>query len=177
MSQIHVLIRLSDMSLDITSEVEANRRRLYVFVRNIVGDSDLAEDIVQDTILTCLKAVSEGKNVSCPGAWLMKVARNRALDAVRSAGYSRRTGIEAVGWRDSGENIELRVDLKDEVGRVREIVRELPEQQRSAFILRDILGYEMDEIASVIGCSGDNARKLLSRARGRIREYLLKTGE
>ena len=156
------------MNSETVSAVEAERRRLQVFVRNIVGDNALAEDIVQDTVLACLQEVSQGRNVSCPGAWLMKVARNKALDAVRSAGYSRRTGIEAA-W----SNIEMHFGMKERIGQVRKVVRELPEQQRSAFILRDVLGYDADETASVLGCSGDNARQLLSRARKRIREYLL----
>lgn len=173
MSQIYALIRLRNMNSETVSAVEAERRRLQVFVRNIVGDNALAEDIVQDTVLACLQEVSQGRNVSCPGAWLMKVARNKALDAVRSAGYSRRTGIEAAWRQDSGENIELHFGMKERIGQVRKVVGELPELQRSAFILRDVLGCDADETASVLGCSGDNARQLLSRARKRIREYLL----
>lgn len=161
------------MNSETVSAVEAERRRLQVFVRNIVGDNALAEDIVQDTVLACLQEVSQGRNVSCPGAWLMKVARNRALDAVRSAGYSRTTGMEAAWKQDSGENIELHLGMREQVAQVRAVVQELPEQQRSAFILRDVLGYETDEIAEIIGCAGDNVRQLLSRARKRIRKYLL----
>ena len=146
---------------------------MLVLVRGIVGDGALAEDIVQDAVLAYLQAASGGKNVSCPGAWLMKVARNRALDAVRSAGYSRTSGLEAAWRQDSGENIELHFGMKERIGQVRKVVGELPELQRSAFILRDVLGCDTDETASVLGCSGDNARQLLSRARKRIREYLL----
>lgn len=146
---------------------------MLVLVRGIVGDGALAEDIVQDAVLAYLQAASGGKNVSCPGAWLMKVARNRALDAVRSAGYSRTSGLEAAWKQDSGENIELHLGMRERVAQVRAVVQELPEQQRSAFILRDVLGYETDEIAEIIGCAGDNVRQLLSRARKRIRKYLL----
>ena len=90
---------------------------MLVLVRGIVGDGALAEDIVQDAVLAYLQAASGGKNVSCPGAWLMKVARNRALDAVRSAGYSRTTGMEAAWRQDSGENIELHLGMREQVGR------------------------------------------------------------
>lgn len=161
------------MNSESASAVEAVRGQLQVFVTNIVGDTVLAEDIVQDAVLAYLRTVSEGKDVSCPGAWLMKAARNRALDAVRSAGFSRKVELDAA-WRwDSGENPELHLSMKDRIGQVRKVVRGLPEQQRTAFILRDVLGYEMEEIASVLGCSADNARQSVSRARKRIREYLL----
>ena len=113
---------------------------MLVLVRGIVGDGALAEDIVQDAVLAYLQAASAvlaylqaasgGKNVSCPGAWLMKVARNRALDAVRSAGYSRTTGMEAAWRQDSGENIELHLGMREQVAQVRAVVQELPEQQR-----------------------------------------------
>lgn len=161
------------MNSETVSAVEAERRRLQVFVRNIVGDNALAEDIVQDTVLACLQEVSQGRNVSCPGAWLMKVARNKALDAVRSAGYLRRADIGTVQRKESGEDIEMHLGMRERIAQVRKAAMQLPEQQRSAFVLRDVLGYEMEEIASVLGCSADNARQSVSRARKRIREYLL----
>ena len=161
------------MHSESASAVESSRGQLQVFVSNIVGDSVLAEDIVQDAVLAYLRTVSEGKNVSCPGAWLMKAARNWALDAVRSAGYLRRADIGTVQRKESGEDIEMHLGMRERIAQVRKAAMQLPEQQRSAFVLRDVLGYEMEEIASVLGCSADNARQSVSRARKRIREYLL----
>jgi RNA polymerase sigma factor (sigma-70 family) len=43
--------------------------------------------------------------------------------------------------------------------------------------LRDIMGYEMDEIAKILGTSEGNVRTLLSRARQRLREKLLANGK
>ena len=161
------------MNSESASAVEAVRGQLQVFVTNIVGDTVLAEDIVQDAVLAYLRTVSEGKGVGCPGAWLMKVARNKALDAVRSAGYLRRADIGTVQRKESGEDIEMHLGMRERIAQVRKAAMQLPEQQRSAFVLRDVLGYEMEEIASVLGCSADNARQSVSRARKRIREYLL----
>lgn len=161
------------MNSESASAVEAVRGQLQVFVTNMVGDTVLAEDIVQDAVLAYLRTVSEGKDVSCPGAWLMKVARNKALDAVRSAGYLRRADIGTVQRKESGEDIEMHLGMRERIAQVRKAAMQLPEQQRSAFVLRDVLGYEMEEIASVLGCSADNARQSVSRARKRIREYLL----
>ena len=161
------------MNSESVSAVEAVRGQLQVFVTNIVGDTVLAEDIVQDAVLAYLRTVSEGNDVSCPGAWLMKAARNRALDAVRSAGYLRRADIGTVQRKESGEDIEMHLGMRERIAQVRKAAMQLPEQQRSAFVLRDVLGYEMEEIASVLGCSADNARQSVSRARKRIREYLL----
>lgn len=154
--------------------MEGSRLRLQVLVRNIVKDNALAEDIVQDAILAGLQAVREGKSISSPEAWLMRVARNKALDAVRSTGYSKAAPLEAVSRQEGATNLELHLGMRERIKQVREVVQEqLPEQQRSAFILRDVLGYGMDEIASVLCVNESNARQLVSRARKKIREYLL----
>ena len=103
----------------------------------------------------------------------MKEDRSRAAGAGRSAGCSRTAGLDAAWRQERGEDSELRWGMRRQVAQVGAVVRELPERQRAAFILRDVLGYETDEIAEIIGCAGDNVRQLLSRARKRIRKYLL----
>lgn len=173
MSQNPTLIRLGNMNPEFASAMEGSRRRLLVLVRNIVGDDALAEDIVQDTILIGLRTVSEGNKVSCPEAWLMRVARNRALDTVRSAGFSRSVALEAAWRQDSGESLEVQVGMKDRVRQVKEVVRSLPESQRTVFILRDVLEYDMKDIAEVLGMGEANVRQQLSRTRKKIREYLI----
>lgn len=65
------------------------------------------------------------------------------------------------------------IDGRDRVAQVRKIVRGLPEQQRSVFILRDIMEYDMGDIALILDIREANVRQLLSRARRKIREYLL----
>lgn len=162
------------MNTEFITEIEGYRGRMRVLVRSIVGDDALAQDIVQDSVLAYLQAVSGGAEIVSPGAWLMRVARNRALDSVRSVGFSRASVLESAWRHDSGVDVENDLNMRERVGQVYSVVRQLPEQQRSVFILRDVLGYEMEEISDITGCGTDNVRQMLSRARKRIREYLMK---
>lgn len=54
------------------------------------------------------------------------------------------------------------------------IVDQLPPLQRQIFRMKEIEGYEMEEIMQIVGCSADNLRKNLSRARLRIREVYMR---
>ena len=166
------LIRLYCMR-EFTRALEECRDRLYVLVRNIVGDSVLAEDIVQDAVLAGLQALADGGRIRNVDAWLMKVARNKALDAVRSVGYRRNEPLETAVRKENGETPERIVDISGRIGMVRKATEEMPELQRTVFVLRDVLGYEFSEIAVIVGCGEANVRQLLSRARKHIREYLL----
>lgn len=161
------------MNPEFTSAMGGCRRRMLLLVRNIVRDNALAEDIVQDAMLAGLQAENDGKHIDSPEAWLMKVARNKALDMLRSAGYSNTAPLEAAERNAGGQSPEATAGTMDRIRQVKEIAAELPEQQRTAFVLRDILGYRTDEIASVLDCGEDNVRQLISRARKRIRKFLL----
>lgn len=158
---------------EFTRALEECRERLYVLVRNIVGDSVLAEDIVQDAVLAGLQALADGGRIRNVDAWLMKVARNKALDAVRSVVYRRNEPLETAVRKENGETPERIVDISGRIGMVRKATEEMPELQRTVFVLRDVLGYEFSEIAVIVGCGEANVRQLLSRSRKHIREYLL----
>jgi RNA polymerase sigma-70 factor (ECF subfamily) len=65
------------------------------------------------------------------------------------------------------------VEQRERVAKVRDLISALPPDQMLAVRLRDIMGYEMNEIAQIIDTSEGNVRTLLSRARQKIRESLL----
>ncbi len=69
---------------------------------------------------------------------------------------------------------DLSAEAKDSVRLVGRIVDQLPPLQRQIFRMKEIEGYEMEEIMQIVGCSADNLRKNLSRARLRIREVYMR---
>lgn len=151
---------------------EGSRKQLYAFVCSFISDGAVAEDIVQESLIVLWETLSKGVKVKYPVAFLMKVARNRALDVLRSSSY-RSERIESAVCMESGSGMYDEIDGRDRVAQVRKIVRGLPEQQRSVFILRDIMEYDMGDIALILDIREANVRQLLSRARRKIREYLL----
>jgi RNA polymerase sigma-70 factor (ECF subfamily) len=66
------------------------------------------------------------------------------------------------------------VELKDEISIIRSIVDTLPPLQAQVFRMKEIEGYENEELIKIIGCSPDSLRQNLSRARKKIREEFIK---
>jgi RNA polymerase sigma-70 factor (ECF subfamily) len=65
---------------------------------------------------------------------------------------------------------DRRAEQRDEVNLIRQIVAQLPPLQQQIFRMKEIEGYTADEIMQITGCTADNLRKNLSRARLKIRE-------
>jgi RNA polymerase sigma-70 factor (ECF subfamily) len=66
------------------------------------------------------------------------------------------------------------VELKDEISIIRSIVDTLPPLQAQVFRMKEIEGYENEELIKIIGCTLDSLRQNLSRARKKIREEFIK---
>ena len=67
---------------------------------------------------------------------------------------------------------DQKTDLSDIVHKMHQIIQTLPEQQRSIIQLRDIEGYDFEEIAELLDMNENAVRVNLSRARKKIRESL-----
>jgi RNA polymerase sigma-70 factor (ECF subfamily) len=70
---------------------------------------------------------------------------------------------------------ETKVDHSDLIFGIHQAIKLLPEQQQMIVHLRDIEGYEFEEIARIVDMNENAIRVALSRARKRIRELLTKT--
>lgn len=131
------------------------------FLRGMVG-ADGAEDALQETLIAALRAYRrfDGEN---PRAWLLTIARRKAIDQRRSA--ARRP--EPLADTDAfGATPEPARDLEGEVWRA---VAELPEKQRAAVVLRFGLDLRYREIGAAIGCSEPAARRNVHEAIARLR--------
>ena len=69
---------------------------------------------------------------------------------------------------------DLRAERNDEMRLIGRIVESLPHLQQQIFRMKEIEGYESEEIMQILGCSADNLRKNLSRARLRIRDTYIR---
>ena len=69
---------------------------------------------------------------------------------------------------------ERLLELKDEVKLIRAIIDSLPNLQRIIMRMKDVEGYETEEIVQITGCNAEAIRSNLSRARKRVRDVYLK---
>ncbi|HTE85558.1 MAG TPA: sigma-70 family RNA polymerase sigma factor [Dehalococcoidia bacterium] len=129
---------------------------VYSIALRVVADPGIAQDVAQEVFLRvwrhpALFDVTRGRFVS----WLMSVARNRAVDEVRSRGRRRlREVMPAPGADDPADpqavDPQLAAQLADERGEVRRALDLLPQEQRIAIELAYFGGMTQQEIASVL---------------------------
>lgn len=145
------------------------RSGLKLYAQRFTGDADDAEDLVQEALLR-LWNMRSGLDLSRDvGPLARTIIHNLCLDKARHDRLC----------RSGGDGMEIAVDdlsaeAKDSVRLVGRIVGQLPPLQRQIFRMKEIEGHEMEEIMQIVGCSADNLRKNLSRARLRIREVYMR---
>jgi len=130
-------------------------RLTYSLILRIVRDTGVAEDLVQEVFLKVwMRAGSFDREKGDLGAWLRTVARNRALDYVRSPG-ARIPWL--AGRLDEVEDpalfvhFERRVSATHEIGKLFDALRKLSANQRAAIDLAYFTGLSQIEIAARMG--------------------------
>jgi RNA polymerase sigma factor (sigma-70 family) len=150
---------------ELENDLKALRPRLHRYCARMTGSAVDGEDILQDTLIKALHAQAQGTVVDNVEAWLFRIAHNACLDFLR--GRSRNTVIPLT------EDIEADAMPEADIVEVsfRTFLR-LPELQRCAVILKDVLGHSVDEIASIAGCSPAAAKSALQRGRAELRQLV-----
>lgn len=154
------------------------------FLSRIVGE-DEAEDVAQEVFLRVDRNLDRFRGDSSVGTWIYRIARNAALDRIRSrpARHDDVRGHPAHGPdEDPTDAMSLIPDEQASIERyligkemnecIRGRVDNLPESYRSVLVLSEFAGMTNAEIASALGI-GEGAVKIrLHRARARLREDL-----
>jgi RNA polymerase sigma-70 factor, ECF subfamily len=132
---------------------------LLLFIRCLLGDTDLARDCVQDTFLRAYESLCRGRQIN--KSWLWTVARNRAMDEFR---HRRRL------WPESDDLTAVPFDTASETSIiVQQVMARLPRQYREVLYLFVVAGFQTEEIALLLGISGPAVRQRLYRAREAFR--------
>ena len=151
---------------------EASRARLAAVAYRMLGSLSEADDAVQEAWIRLDR--SDTSSVENLDGWLTTVVARVCLDMLRSRKARREEPLEAhvpdpIVTRDTGLGPEDETLLADSVGLALLVVLEmLAPPERLAFVLHDMFAIPFDEIARILGRSGDAARQLASRARRRL---------
>jgi RNA polymerase sigma-70 factor (ECF subfamily) len=143
---------------------------VYSYVCSILTDEHAAEDITQSVFARLPIRLQRYEPRGAPfGAWIVRVARNAAIDYLRS---QRAVPQEEV--RDPGAAQET--SAGDRLEAIREALAVLPEDQREVLTLRFIVGLSPSEIGHRLGRSEQSINALQHRGRRRLREELTRRG-
>jgi RNA polymerase sigma-70 factor (ECF subfamily) len=140
--------------------------------RRILGRDDLADDAVQEALITVHGIREAPRNFE---AWLLRTVIHRSL-AVRRAELRRSrhelAAAEAFAGVARFPDPEAALHRKELAGRIGSALQALPIDQRRAFVLREIHGLEYGSISSRLGVPVGTVRSRLHRARRTLRDFM-----
>ena len=161
-----------------------------------IGDPGVAEDVVQEAWITCLRSLDRFEGRSSLKTWIygivLNVARSRRRQEARILPFASlfrrddsdrkritvdpsRFGADGM-WAsrpDSWRGIpEARLVGIETLERVKLAIESLPPKQREVITLRDVAGLDAEEVCSLLSISAENQRVRLHRARAAVRKML-----
>lgn len=155
------ITRLMDME-EFEERLKALRPRLHRYCARMTGSAVTGEDVLQDSLVKALHARNQGAEVDNFEGWLFRIAHNVSLDFLRHR--ARNTVVPLTDDMEAAPLAEA-----DVVAISFQTFLRLPELQRCAVILKDVLGHSIEEIASIAECSPAAAKSALQRARAALR--------
>lgn len=150
------------------------RAKLLSYARKLTDDSEDAEDAVQEVLLKLWNKRLELEQYRSIEAFATTLTHNICIDMWRSK-RNDHLPLDTVQAASSAGTPERLLEIKDEMRLMHEIIHSLPPLQHTILRMKDIEGYETDEIAEITGCGPEAIRSNLSRARKKVRDIYLQT--
>ena len=154
--------------------LERHTRRVRDYVRLLVKDNDVADDLTQEVLIKVVKVLDEGRYTDKGRflPWVLRIAHNRVLDYFRTQKHNKTVsessaGFDVLGSKNFAEpSIEDRIISEQRADEIRALVEELPEEQRQVVKMRYYEGMSFKEIAEHTGVG-------INTALGRMRYALI----
>ena len=158
----------------ISQLIERHSRRVRDYIRMLVRDHDLAEDIFQETFIKAVRVIDEGRYVDSGKflSWILRIAHNQVIDHFRARRQDREISESEAGFdmlstlRFSEPTVEDRLVGEQIAADVRALINELPEEQREVVRMRYYGNLSFKEIAEQTDVS-------INTALGRMRYALI----
>lgn len=154
--------------------IRRHKNRVYSYILLIVKKQDLAEDIFQDTFIKVIRSLKQGKYTENGRfiSWVLRISHNLIIDHFRREKLCGTISNDSCendifnSWKFSDENIEDQLVMNQILREVKDLVRELPEDQQQVVYMRHYQGLSFKDIAEQTGVS-------INTALGRMRYALI----
>ena len=128
-----------------------------------------ADDVTQDAFTKAYLALRGTDKEIQLRPWLYRIVRNTALTSIRD---EPRAGVELEEAQAAGLSPAELAEQREEIRRLMDGLRELPEAQRAAIVMRELEGLSHEQISASLGLSAGAVRQSIYRARRALREGL-----
>jgi len=157
-------------------------RPIYALAYRTIGREEDARDVCQETFLRAFRALPGFRGQAKFSSWLYRIALNLCRDWIRR---ERRTGfvqppentdlMDLIAAEEPSESIEDLVARKDQIRAIERVMARLPEEQRTAIVLKEYHGLTFQEIADLMGCPLSTVKTRLYQGLSVLRRELAKT--
>ena len=158
----------------ISQLIERHSRRVKDYIRMMVKDDELAEDLFQETFIKAVRVIDDGRYTDNGKflSWVLRIAHNQVIDYFRAQKQSKLINESEAGYDLFGSlkladrNVEDRMVAEQIEADVRQLIELLPEEQREVVVMRYYSDMSFKEIAEQTGVS-------IITALGRMRYSLI----
>ena len=165
---------LSGDSAAISQLIDRHSRRVRDYIRMMVKDADVADDVLQETLIKVVRVIDEGRYVDNGKflSWVLRIAHNQVIDYFRAQKSAKTINESDAGYNMLGtlrfaeRTVEDNIISEQIEADVRRLVEHLPDEQREVVKLRYFSGLSFQEIADQTGVS-------INTALGRMRYALI----
>jgi RNA polymerase sigma-70 factor (ECF subfamily) len=154
-------------------------RPIYALAYRVIGQEEDARDVAQETFLRAFRALPGFKGQAKFSSWIYRIALNLCRDWIRR---KRRTPVsqmpedvdlsELASEQGPTESVEDLVARRELSAVVEEVMALLPEEQRTAVILKEYHGMTFQEIADLQGCPLSTVKTRLYQGLSVLRKHL-----
>jgi RNA polymerase sigma-70 factor (ECF subfamily) len=152
--------------------------RVHAIAYQMVGNSIDAQDIAQEVFVRLFRSLHTYKPRFKFTTWLYRLTVNHSIDYLRKHKKHKSVSLEFLEDKAKLKGIEPSPDESLEMnelkGAIQKISMQLSGKQRKVFVLRDLQDFSTDEVAQILNCRPSTVRAHLSKARGLVKDSLLK---
>lgn len=184
MTEVHFIRLLQEGDTNAFKElVEKYQDLVYNTALGFLQNESDAEDLAQEVFIQVYKSISNFKGESKISTWLYRITCTKSLDYIRNKKRKKRFGIIMSIFGESNEVLHDPVDFhhpgiildkKEQAANLFKIVKKLPDNQKTAFILHHLEEQSYQEIATIMNISVSAVESLMFRARQNLKKMINK---
>jgi len=155
---------------------------VFHFITRMVGKPEDAEDITQEVFVRIYQRLPSLREPKAFSSWLFTTARNESINYLRKKGRRQASSLDAMQentmlpqpmHQNSEKHNPEQIAAEGEMASVvQQALSAIPEINRSAFVLGVLEGYSYKEVAEILGCSVNNVKLRVFRARALLSQKL-----
>lgn len=136
-----------------------------------VGDSQLADDLAQETFIKAYTNIGKFRGLSSFSTWIMRIAYNTHYDYLRTHHQTENADTPAVAARSGGTTADCALGID-----ILKALATLKPEERTCITLQLIEGQPIDKIASITGMTSGTVKSHLHRGKEKLTTYLKNNG-